>query len=164
MQERMDMMCWNKEVKTPIALTVHGTTWPVANSISRTGFATLSSLDAGWYGTGIYFSTYFVYVSNYLSASTEPSVIISFVLLGNIYPVIEHVKQNPNLLGCVLKPPHNSHYVLVDSVGHIYDPTKTKDEFYDEIVVAQEAQIVPVYLIKFSVTSKFKNFLRQKKI
>jgi hypothetical protein len=41
---------------------VHGTGLEVGQSICGTGFVALSSLDAGYYGKGIYFTTNSLYV------------------------------------------------------------------------------------------------------
>lgn len=70
-------------------------------AICSTGFAALSSLyvslqlsqispeplflesyflrDAGWYGTGVYFTTYAMYASPYFGTRKDPAVLISYV-------------------------------------------------------------------------------------
>lgn len=47
---------WNKADAAPIVPLFHGTDYPIAESICETGFAALSSLDAGFFGKGIYFT------------------------------------------------------------------------------------------------------------
>lgn len=67
----------------------------VAWKICDNGFANLSSLDDGWYGKGIYFTSNLRYAVYYAqtygtpNSNGEYSILLSYVLLGNTYPVIE---------------------------------------------------------------------------
>lgn len=83
-------------------LCAHGTAFDVGMTIAKNGFATLASLDAGdfqiwivilivlgFYGKGIYFSTSASYVVPYCATKTRPSILVSLVISGNPYPVIE---------------------------------------------------------------------------
>jgi hypothetical protein len=49
----------------------------------------LSIIDAGFYGKGIYFSTTAIYTLPYFGTRKNPALIISWLLPGNVYPVIE---------------------------------------------------------------------------
>jgi len=62
-EERRDATGWQSKYENePVILpTVHGTEFNCAKSICSTGFATLSSIDSGWYGSGIYFTTFAMY-------------------------------------------------------------------------------------------------------
>jgi len=62
-------------------------------NICSTGFATLSVLDAGWYGQGVYFTSSARYAVPYYATKKDPAIIIAYVIPGNIYPVIEHPKK-----------------------------------------------------------------------
>jgi len=73
----------------------------------------LSNLDAGYYGKGIYFTTFIFYASPYFAQQESPAVLISFVVMGNTYPVVEHHKSKNSLLGAPLQSGYNSHYVVV---------------------------------------------------
>ena len=44
-------------LQVPIIIMAHGTSFEVGKSIASKGFATLASLDAGFYGKGIYFTS-----------------------------------------------------------------------------------------------------------
>eukprot|EP01127_Copromyxa_protea_P004816 TRINITY_DN1464_c0_g1_i2.p1 TRINITY_DN1464_c0_g1~~TRINITY_DN1464_c0_g1_i2.p1 ORF type:complete len:174 (+),score=34.14 TRINITY_DN1464_c0_g1_i2:97-618(+) len=127
-------------------------------AIASTGFAALSSLDAGWYGAGVYFTTYAMYASPYFVSRKDPAVLLSFVTLGNVFPVTENHTAKNSLLGKVLTAGYTSHYIGLDSKGVVPDFSKIKleetnpSDFYDEIVVSQEPQICPVYIIRISTT------------
>eukprot|EP01126_Amoeba_proteus_P005367 TRINITY_DN11794_c0_g1_i3.p1 TRINITY_DN11794_c0_g1~~TRINITY_DN11794_c0_g1_i3.p1 ORF type:complete len:298 (-),score=75.34 TRINITY_DN11794_c0_g1_i3:228-1121(-) len=155
---------WNSNLKVPILPTVHGTDAPVAWQICSTGFAALSSLDAGFYGRGIYFTTHAIYASPYIVEKKTPALIISFVIPGNIYPVTEaHDDTKGSLLGTPIKTGYQSHYVLTNESGGIFsmpggNPKKQrksrgdghlqkKSPVYDEIVIAQESQILPSFVL-----------------
>jgi len=141
---------WNDDDTPAIIPVAHGTNAHTGYAICQTGFASLSLLDQGFYGRGIYFSTKALYTYPYFATKKEPAIIVSFLLPGNPYPVIEHHKSKETLLGAAIKPGYNSHYVLTESNGDVYsDPSK---EIFDEIVIGQESQVVPVYLVEISHT------------
>jgi len=134
---------------------------PTAYSICETGFAALSSLDDGWYGKGIYFTSYAVYTVPYISRQKAPVIIVSWVLPGNVYPVIENSEpsdttqepkglaqkhQEASLKGAPIQNGYNSHYVVVDEDGKIGHPQSK--ELFNEFVIAQESQIVPAFIFE----------------
>jgi len=139
----------------PILPVVHGTDFSIAMAICSTGFAALSSLDAGWYGVGVYFTTYCMYSLPYFGSRKDPAIILSWVIAGNIYPVIESHTSDSSLLGAVIKPGCNSHYVMLTAMGVVPDVVDEKniDGYFDEIVIQQEAQITPAYVIRLDVNS-----------
>jgi hypothetical protein len=55
--------------------------------------------DGGWYGRGIYFSTYAMYCMPYFENRRDPALIISYVITGNAFPVNEDHLGTPSLLG-----------------------------------------------------------------
>jgi len=145
---------WNTNIKVKIVPAVHGTNEDVAYSIIKTGFVALSKLDSGFYGKGIYFTTSVLYALPYFSTKKSPAVIICLVISGNAYPVIEHPQKSPqSFLGAALVPGYHSHYILTRRNG---DPCsevmsgETGDGFYDELVIEQEAAILPFYFIKIA--------------
>lgn len=87
--ERLKKCTWNKPHSAAIIPVVHATDYNKACFISMTGFASLSLIDAGYYGKGIYFSSCAFYCVPYLINCAEPALILSYVICGNIYPVIE---------------------------------------------------------------------------
>jgi len=66
---RMNQWAWNENKKiedSPVLPVVHGTSEAIAWKIASGGFATLSTLDSGFYGKGIYFFIKcFLYTSIY---------------------------------------------------------------------------------------------------
>jgi len=136
----------------PILPVAHGTDFSLAMAICSTGFATLSSLDAGWYGSGVYFTSYVMYALPYFSNRKDPALIISYVFLGNTYPIVEHAFSGNTLMGKVIKPGYNSHYIMLNADGHVPKSAEegTQDGYFDEVVIPQETQITPVYVLRFN--------------
>jgi len=153
LENRLEDANCNEKVEArsllPILPCCHGTDFNIAMAICSTGFAALSSLDAGWYGAGVYFTTYTMYATPYFSNRKDPSIIISFVTPGNAFPVI---RKAP---GEVLKVGFNCNYVVVEANGEIPEQINAKkvDNSYDELVIPQESQISPVYVIRFDPDS-----------
>lgn len=146
---------WNKNAPSIIPVC-HGTDRIVAEKICETGFANLSSLDQGWYGKGIYFSSYSLYCSPYFSTKRKPAIILAWILPGNIYPVIEKHDSNDTLIGTAIKSGYKSHYVIVDKKGRSLNMTDFENiveniNVYNEIVIEQESQIVPMAIIDIEV-------------
>jgi hypothetical protein len=80
---------WNDNLSVPIIPCCHGTGRFVAEKIAETGFAALSSLDAGYYGKGIYFTSYAVYAISYCCSQSHPALVLSWIFPGNVYAVVE---------------------------------------------------------------------------
>src|SRR5436190_640877 len=102
-----------------ILLIILGTDYYVAEKIAQTGFAALASLDAGYFGRGIYFTTYILYTLPYSCSKRNPSVVIGYLNLGNVFPVTENHKGDESLLGLPLKPGYNSHFVITTKDGFV---------------------------------------------
>jgi len=157
-----NMYSWNKDQQVPVIMTAHGTGLKIANKISLTGFASLASLDAGYFGQGIYFTTSIPYALPYARLQEDPAIIISYIIPGNIYPVVEHHKEENSLLGSPIKAPgYNSHYVITSQDGYV---AKTVGEIpvFDEIVIDQEAQVTPAFILQLSTdSSKLQKFYKE---
>jgi len=153
---------WNKSIDIPILPVCHGTDHYIAEKISQTGFATLSTTDAGYYGRGIYFSTHSQYTFPYYMSRDNPSLLISYIIPGNPYPVIEHHQKKGNLVGQALKAGFNSHYVLCNKDGNVISQIDDldQDSIYNEFVISQESQIVPAFIIDFDI-SNFAQFAEE---
>src|SRR6185503_16776670 len=80
---------WNKDLPVPILPFLHATDYFSAMNICQTGFCALSQLDSGWYGKGIYFTSYAIYATQYLTGKKQPVMILSWIIPGSIYPVVE---------------------------------------------------------------------------
>jgi hypothetical protein len=145
---RINSFPWNHSTEwSPIMAVLHGTSASVAWKISSNGFAALAALDAGFYGNGMYFSSDAMYTLPYYALKPDPAILISFVTPGNPYPVVEHHAGSTSLMGQSLKMGYQSHYALTRKDGMIPDKILTKS-YYDELVISQEAQVVPAYLIE----------------
>jgi len=144
---RVNTFPWNEEESTcPIIAVSHGTDFEVAMSIAQKGFAALASLDEGFYGKGIYFTSYCLYTVPYITNRKQPAILISLANLGNPYPVTESHKNEVSLLGAAIKSGYQSHYVLTHKNGDVLDVEQPAH--YDEVVISQESQVVPIYLLK----------------
>jgi len=160
---------WNKDEAIKIIPLIHGTDYETALKICSTGFASLSVLDSGWYGQGVYFSSSAKYVIPYM-LKPKPAIIISYVIPGNIFPVFEdprikddtRIKDDPRIKedprqkkhsysGKAIKPGYQSHYVVTKVNG--YPAEKTSNHCFDELVVGQEDQIVPAFILKVDMSN-----------
>lgn len=145
---------YNQKLCVPLLPALHGTDLLVAEKIAQTGFASLSSLDPGFFGRGIYFTTSLPYTLPYSCGKRKPSVIISYVNMGNIFPVTEdHKSHEKSLKGQALKAGYNSHLVLTNKDGFIYKEQNGGGLVCDEIVVNQESQILPAFIIELDLES-----------
>jgi len=159
----------------PIMPSVHGTDFDIAEKIMQTGFATISILDAGYFGKGIYFSTYMLYCLPYCSIKKTPAVIISYLNMGNVFPVTEHHKGDNNLSGAAISTGYNSHYVRTTKDGNCFRPTEAQLQLMqnnglepkylcDELVLQLESQILPAFILKLdkkAVKLECKNWNRE---
>ena len=75
-----------------------GTSENAAYRIVKNGFGTTATLDDGYYGRGIYFTSSMKYAAKYASSTKRGKVfLLSLIITGNVFPVIEHpFKQKPD--------------------------------------------------------------------
>jgi len=68
---------------------------------------------------------------------------------GNIYPATES-SQKLDLVGMPIKSGYNSHFVIVTKKGEAATKAdyENGEELFDELVVPQENQAVPMFLIE----------------
>lgn len=135
---------WNTPEYPTVISVMHGTSVQIAEMIAKTGFAALSTLDSGWYGTGIYFTSSFEYCLPYIVARPRPAIIVSYVLPGNVYPVVkrEDHEAKPIMSG------YQSHYVRTN-----IDGKPSAEGYHDEVVISQESQILPLYIVEIKPLS-----------
>jgi len=153
-EKKVAQFRWNESLHVPIIPTIHGTNEDIAYNIIKTGFVALAKLDSGYYGKGIYFTTSAEYGLPYYATKVSPTIIISLVISGNSYPVIEHPRLSKrSFMGAALMPGYNSHYILTRKDGFpcrkVYSGLG-EEEFYDEVVIEQESFVLPFYLLKIS--------------
>jgi len=141
---------WNDLAPTaPILSVIHGTSTGIGWKIIETGFASLASLDAGWYGAGMYFTSSIRYAAPYFMSNSNPAVLICLINPGNPYPVTEPQAGANTLSGVPVKPGYQSNFVLTASSGLVQSDF-SQSETFDEFVIPQEAQVVPIYLLELS--------------
>lgn len=49
-----------------------------------------------------------------------------------------------------------SHYVLTDKAGYVYHQ-ESREDYYDEVVIGQESQILPSYVLLIDLKKKMRN-------
>lgn len=90
--------------------------------------------------------------------------------MGNTFPVVEHKESPVSLMGYIeafkailihrqsLQSGFNSHYVVVNRNGNTpsREEKNTKSKLYDEIVINQESQIAPAYIVRLNPTEASK--------
>jgi len=143
---RVASFAWNQALSVPIIPTIHGTSASVAWKVCQSGFATLSALDIGFFGAGIYFTTSAKYAVPYFATKPNPAIIISYLVPGNPYPVTEDPNGPNSLAGQAVKPGYQCNYVLTTNRGMPF-PQIEKKHIFDEIVIRQETQVAPAYVL-----------------
>jgi len=132
-------------------MAVHGTDSAVAWKIADTGYATLSTLDSGFYGSGMYFTTSASYALPYFGNQSHPALMICLVVPGNPFPVIERATDKDSLLGQPRRSGYQSNYVLTKLNGEPIDEMESIPTagVFDELVLGQESQALPCFIIEF---------------
>ena len=126
------------------------------------------------------------YTLPYCANRRDPAIIISFLITGNAFPVTEdHKSKDSNLVGYVhgnilssrlfhafsnprfraaLKSGYGCHYVAVTPDGNIADLSEKlagNSEVFDEIVIPQESQITPAFVLRLAPDVLDTNFPRR---
>jgi len=120
--------------------------------IAEGGFASLSQTDDGFYGKGMYFTTCANYTIDYFPDKEVAAIIICLLIPGNPYPVIEHPRESEAVRGKAIRLGYQSHYVTVKKSGVPFtmEDYLTNKDRYDEIVIDQEAQVAPIFILEVS--------------
>lgn len=151
---------WNDPEETiPIVACLHSTDFLTAKSIASKGFCALATLDEGFYGKGIYFSTYGSYVAPYFLGKESPAILVNLAICGNAFPVVEAATERGGFLGKPTASGYQSHFVLTKSDGTPITEMHMSDES-NEIVVSQEAQVVPIYIVSVAAGQRLERFTR----
>lgn len=111
-----------------------------------------------------------MYTAPYFENRREPALVISYVISGHSFPVSEDHTSSSSLLGydvlscnfltpfsSAIKSGYTSHYVVVKENGRLPSFNELKDKsisLYDEIVIPQESQIMPVYVLKLDMNQQ----------
>lgn len=149
-----NLMVCNRYKGVSIVPVFHGCRKEVVYEICETGFANLKTTDSGYFGSGIYGSPQSEYAGTVYG---EGVVMLCFMSTGFTYPVVHG--DMDKLMGKNNYANFDSHFVPVyprDMNLHqygkekVYFPcTEYQTPIYDELVVFQESQIVPRYVIYF---------------
>jgi len=147
----------NRNVK--IMRAWHGTSVAVAHRVMNEGFANLATMDAGWFGKGIYFTTHPKYALKYCENMADPCLVLCYIILFNPYPVVwEDAKSQSDMLlaGKANHQNFGCHYVPVVEYGHqdFRPPGPGRTAKFDEIVIFQESHILPYAMITIREATK----------
>jgi len=121
--------------------------------------------DPGYFGKGIYFTQFPSYGIQYVKNLSAPVLLLSWILMGKVYPVIERPSNDPadkdkTLLGKPCKQGFDSHYSITKKVTGMPCPMNEEPDG-DELVVFSKDQILPRYLIFFRKTSPNPALIKQ---
>jgi len=148
----------NTKISPPVIPMIMGVDDPdQVWRLCKHGFSNLTTIEQGYYGNGMYFSSSAEYATNLYTRLENRVVVVSWVTPGNSYPVIE----NPNIpresyIGRNIKQGYDSHYALVDGTGLPLSKSKVVafdddnldlSTLYDELVISSEDQILPCYVV-----------------
>ena len=159
-------------------LVFHGCTHDAAHNICRTGFASISTTDAGFFGRGIYATTFPQYAAEYATgaltgqanlpnADGEFVVLVAWATPGLAYPITrDHAGADCDYIaGSVssrfysdrgepakaLRSPFDSHYVCIrrDDQQCMDGVRHDAEPEYDELVLGDASQLLPCYRLYF---------------
>jgi hypothetical protein len=149
----------NENLNLHIIPALHGTDKDIAFKIAGSGFSALSLADQGWFCKGIYFSSLVCYCLPYACMRRNPTIILSYLNMGHVFPVDEKHDSNKSLLGSPIKSGYNSCYVVTNKKGHAYDPIDDYGTLKcDELVISQESQALPAFIITLDPNSASKEY------
>jgi len=143
---------------------IQGTVDNAAHRIAKNGFGTVGSLDAGYYGQGIYFTSRVSYANKYAKLTNENRVfLIALVVPGNAHPITENPflkmtddmkKPEANPKGFLGKPctsGYQSHFTVVckEDVRIAFPAQGPVDHrlHADELVVPDASQVLPLFVV-----------------
>ena len=150
---------WNDKTRPRVVPMLQGTSEGAVWQICQQGFGVVGTLDDGFYGAGVYFTSKLGYADKYAKSGSDGSkpFIVSMVIPGNSFPVVEHPfaadgsSANPSgFKGKGCRGGYQSHFTLVDGRdintafplrGHI-DPATAADE----LVTFDSSQALPLFV------------------
>jgi len=127
---------------------VQGTSENAAFRIIKNGFGTVTSIDDGFYGRGMYLTSPFKYASRYAQITPHGKVfLIALTVPGNPYPVTEPPNKDnaTSLLGQACKTGYQSHYLEATLRGQ--PAINVAERYGDELVVFKGSQTLPLFLV-----------------
>jgi len=169
-----DKFSWNDKSKPRVVPMLQGTSESAAWQICQQGFGVVGATDDGFYGAGVYFTSKLEYADKYAKSGSDGSkpFIVSMVIPGNSFPVVEHPfvdppvyekdkkgksvkKANPDgYKGKACLSGYQSHFTLIDGrdirtafpiQGAINPATAA-----DELVTFDTSQALPLFVFRAS--------------
>jgi len=135
---------WNADQELPVVAVIYGTDENIGWHICTAGFGSLSSLDLGFYGKGIYFTSSCMYALPYYADKRYPAFLVSLVTPGNSRPIVEAPKEANSFLGVSIDPGYQSHFILTNKGGL---PCTLREDYFYELVIDEVNLIVPIFLV-----------------
>jgi hypothetical protein len=147
-EEMVSAFGWNtRSTDVPIVPCFRVVTVQEAATGIKSGFGGLGD-RAGHFGSGVYFDC------NISQLQGASSFFVCLVSTGNAYPVVEGLDDEKTLFKLPIKPGSQSHFVAVKADGNVItdEDVASKIEYCRKIVVPQETQAIPLYLVEIGKT------------
>jgi len=144
----------------------HGCSEKACENICKLGLADLRRTDGGFFGSGVYVTSYCKYALDYSKNDKQTGnsvVLLCLVTVGLTYPISRKTDYDPNSTiskfhymypnqvrnDKALMPGYDSHYICI-SKRTGYQSVTVDDADYDELVLKEETQILPLAIVYFS--------------
>ena len=160
-----------------VVLGWHGCDERVVHSIVSGGAANLAArANPGYFGSGVYMTTSAQYAAGYATrvvhddwrepnANGEHVMLLCAVCIGLAYPIsraTDYVQVQLNdttqelcrYAGASLVRQCDTHYIHISSKDRFHAPANHRQYNFDELVVAQEAQVLPIAKVYFKVEDR----------
>lgn len=170
-----------------LAFMFHGTSYASVPGIFNSGFQTYAETDPGYFGTGIYQTSSAAYAWQYASTKKKPVLILSLVAYYSAYPIIHYpgIKEEKDWdnLDSDLKKKHwrwhtragkfenyDAHYAQVthkSGITFLPPPNlgqQKMEDLYDELVIFDESQILPQFILKLTSKEPIARTLKTKAV
>ncbi|CAF0838037.1 unnamed protein product [Didymodactylos carnosus] len=135
----------------------HGCKRSILPNLLSDGFATLSILDSGWFGSAMYLTSSAKYATNY--SGNHECLVLCYVLILNPFPVVASdapstaEPQQFRFYGAGNYKSYQCHYIPVSPSSHgkpsDYRPPAEGTLYakYDELAVFQQSDILPQIVV-----------------
>jgi len=154
-----DKFPWNDKTRPRVIPMLQGTSEGAVWQICQQGFGVVGTTDDGYYGAGVYFTSKLRYASQYARAGADgnKSFIVSMVIPGNSFPVVEHPfaaagsSANPSgFKAKACRGGYQSHFTLVDGmdINDAFPLTEDidPDTVADELITFDTSQALPLFV------------------
>lgn len=128
---KMVMTCWKQSESQCL-------------SVAESNFTQLQRHDEGRFGDGFYFSSHQQQAMN----EDEGVVLMSWVMLGRVFPLIEEMKGQHCAEG------FDSHFVIVNKKsGEVWKKGDREEEKREDIVVFDCDHILPRFIVHYAINN-----------